>query len=66
MTEQEKMLELLRMMAEEQKVDRVNQFRQAAEMTREIYESFLASGFNAPQALELTKTMITNCTPKEK
>lgn len=66
MTEQEKMLELLRMMAEQKKEDRLAQLKQAAEATREMYESFIESGFTAPQAMDLTKMMIANCMPRGK
>lgn len=66
MTEQEKMLELLRMMAEQKKEDRLAQLKQASEAIREMYESLIVSGFTAPQAMDLTKTMIANCMPRGK
>lgn len=60
MTEQEKMLEMLRMMAEQKKEDRLTQLKQASEAIREMYESLIESGFTAPQAMDLTKFMIGN------
>lgn len=59
MTESEKMLETLKMMAEEAKKNRLNAQLEGAKATREIFDSYLAVGFTRQEALELTKTMIT-------
>lgn len=59
MTDNEKMLETLKMMAEEAKNNRLNQQIEAARAVREMFDSYLSVGFTRQEALDLTKTMLT-------
>lgn len=59
MTEQEKMLEMLRMMAQGAKEDRLTQLMETSKMVKEFYDSYVAVGFTRIEALELTKSMIS-------
>ncbi len=58
MTEQEKMLEMLRMMAGEARENRLNQQLEATRAIKEMFDSYVAVGFTRVEALELTKTKI--------
>lgn len=58
MTEQEKMLEMLKMMAGEARENRLNQQLEATKAIKEMFDSYVAVGFTRVEALELTKTML--------
>ncbi len=66
MTEQEKMLEMLRMMAGEARENRLNQQLEATRAIKEMFDSYVAVGFTRVEALELTKTMIGSIVGKIK
>lgn len=58
MTEQEKMLEMLQMMAGEARENRLNQLTEASTFIKEMFDSYVSVGFTRAEALELTKSMV--------
>ena len=40
------------------KVEKKNEFLEAAKMTKKVYDSFMEVGFTKNEAFELTKTML--------
>ena len=58
MTEQEKMLEMLRQMAREARETRMNQLTEASTFIKEMFDSYVSVGFTRAEALELTKSMV--------
>lgn len=59
MTDAEKMLQTMMMLAEENKENQQNQYNESARQLRMLYDSYISAGFSNKMAFELVKTFLS-------
>lgn len=59
MTDAEKMLQTMIMLAEENKENQQNQYNESAIQLRMLYDSYTNAGFSPKMAFELVKTVLS-------